>query len=392
MTVPAYDTDPYLSMLETEIVETADDGRRFVVLADTIFYPEGGGQPADHGRVGDVDVVDVQRVDGTIRHYVADEVAVGSVLARIDWERRFDHMQQHTGQHLLTAVAHDRFGWATTAFHLGETVCDIELDAPEITPDGLRALEEAVAAEIRAARPVRTTRVAHADYLDMEVRSRGLPAGHVGDVRLVEIEGIDVNTCGGTHCRSTAEVEGLKLLHTESLRGGTRLVWVAGGRVRHLLGAHHGRAAALRSLLGVSDDELVAGVEMRIDQLKSANRALRHTESAYAAALGAGMAATGGRVFTEHWSDRDLPFLQAVARAVCEEVDEAVCFFTAGEGEGYFLLTTGVSAELDVSTLGPRVADLLDGRGGGKGGTYQGRARRIDRRADAAALLPSAES
>lgn len=387
MSIPAYEREPYRTSLETELVDRGDDGRPYVVLADTVFYPEGGGQPADRGRLGDVDVIDVQRVDGVLRHYVRGSIGDGPVALELDWNRRFDHMQQHTGQHLLTAVADDRFGWSTTAFHLGERVCDIELDTPDLTHAQIQELEEAVAAEIRAARPVRGTRVTVEAYEEMNVRSRGLPSGHVGDVRLVEIEGVDLNTCGGTHCASTAELGSLKLLHTESMRGGTRLFYVAGRRARSLLGEYHDRSAALRGVLGVSDAELVEAAQGRLDQLKAANRAVRQAEGAYAAALGVNWASRDGSVFVEHWSDKELPFLQSVARALLEERPDAVCFFTAGEGEGAFVLSAGVASEADVPALGARVAEILSGRGGGKGQTYQGRASDLGRRHEAASVL-----
>ena len=114
-----------------------------------------------------------------------------TVTVELDWARRFDHMQQHTAQHLLTAVAADRFGWPTTAFHLGEHVSDVELDVAAIDEEQLRSLENAVAAEVRAARPVTARRVSRDEYERTDVRSRGLPAGHAGDVRLVEIDGVD---------------------------------------------------------------------------------------------------------------------------------------------------------------------------------------------------------
>jgi len=124
-------------------------------------------------------------------------------------------MQQHTAQHLLTAVAADQFGWQTTAFHLGAHVSDIEVDVKSIGKSELRLLEETVAVEVRAARRISARRVSPDEYEQMEVRSRGLPPGHSGDVRLIEIEGIDLNTCGGTHCVSTAEIEAIALLGTE---------------------------------------------------------------------------------------------------------------------------------------------------------------------------------
>jgi len=335
----AYERDPRLRSLETEVVSTgAEDGRPFVVLADTILFPEGGGQPADRGTVAGVAVVDVRKVHGEVRHLLAGPPPSGRVRVELDWARRFDHMQQHTAQHLLTAVADTRWGWPTTAFHLGERTSDVELDTPSLDGASLFELGEAVAAEIRAARAVTTRRVSPEEYARLEVRTRGLPEGHAGDVRLVEIEGIDLNTCGGTHVGSTAEIEALALLGTEGVRGGTRLFWVAGGRLRLLLEAHHRRNARLRELLGTSDDELVDRLAAKLDQLREAERALRGMEEELAVASAAALAA-------------------------------------------------GETAALDVVAAGRRVAELLDGRGGGSGRVFQGKARGLGRREEATRLL-----
>src|SRR5664279_1108977 len=144
---PAYEREPYRTALETSILEAGDDGGRpYAVLDDTIFYPEGGGQPGDHGLLNGIDVIDVQKTGGKLLHYLASPVAPGPARIQLDWVRRFDHMQQHTGQHLLSAVAQDRFSWQTTAFHLGPEVCDIELDARSLSVADREAREEAVAA------------------------------------------------------------------------------------------------------------------------------------------------------------------------------------------------------------------------------------------------------
>jgi Ser-tRNA(Ala) deacylase AlaX len=208
----SFEREPFRRELITEVVRAGtENGHPYVVLADTICYPEGGGQPADRGRIAGIEIADVRTVDGEVRHFLAGPPPAGQVTIELDWERRFDHMQQHTGQHLLTAIAHERFGWATTAFHLGANVSDVELDASSLAAEGLQALEEAVATEIRAGRTVIARRVSPEEYASLPVRTRGLPEGHQGAIRLVEIAGIDLNTCGGTHLRSTAEVEGLKL-------------------------------------------------------------------------------------------------------------------------------------------------------------------------------------
>lgn len=389
--IPAYEREPWLRRLETEVVVAGEDqSRPFVVLADTVFYPEGGGQPADGGTVGGIALLDVRREGGEIRHILARPAPSGRVTLELDWARRLDHMQQHTGQHLLTAVAERRFGWPTTAFHLGEKLSDIELGTPGLRAEDLTELEDAVAAEIRAARPVTARRVDAEEYAKLPVRSRGLPEGHTGSIRLVEIEGLDLNTCGGTHCRSTAEIEALKLLGTEPVRGGTRLFYAAGTRLRRLHAAHHERNAQLRELLHTSDDELVAGVAAKLQQLKDAQRAARELEEGLATASAEALVARHARVLAAHWPRRDLPFLQRVAREIDRLAPDRVVFLTCGEGEeGAFLVGAGERTTINVSAVGRRVAELLGGRGGGSGRIFQGKASQLSHREDAAKLLGS---
>jgi Ser-tRNA(Ala) deacylase AlaX len=389
MPIPAYEREPYLQSLETDVIRVGTErDRQFVILADTILYPEGGGQPADQGWVGKAAVEDVRKVDEEIRHYLAGPPPGGRVQVALDWVRRFDHMQQHTGQHLLTAVAEQRFGWHTTAFHLGEQVSDIELDTAKITPEQLVGLEEAIAAEIRAARPVTARRVSPEEYAMLPVRTRGLPEGHTGGIRLVEIAGIDLNTCGGTHVRSTAEIEALKLLGTEPMRGWTRLFYVAGGRLRRLLAAHHERAARLRQVVGAADEELAAGIQAKLDQLKEAQRAIRTLEEELAIEAARAMAAGAEKVASGHWSARDLPFLQRVAREMARLAPDRIALLTAGEGEqGAFVLCAGEGAAIDLAAAGRKVAEILAGRGGGSGRIFQGKATMLTRRADAVGHL-----
>jgi len=297
-------------------------------------------------------------------------------------------MQQHTGQHLLTAIAEQRYGWHTTAFHLGEQLSDIELDTPKITPEQLTELEETVAAEIRAARPVTARRVRPEDYAALPVRTRGLPEGLTGDIRLVEIAGIDLNTCGGTHVRSTAEIEALKLLGMEAMRGGTRLFYVAGVRLRRLLAAHHERSAKLRQLVGTSDEELPVGVSAKLEQLKDAQRAVRTLEEELAVESARTLALGPDPVLHAHWAQRDLSFLQRVARELVRLAPERIALLTAGdEGQGAFVLCAGERATIDIATAGRTLAEILGGRGGGSGRVFQGKAGALSHRTEALAHL-----
>ncbi|HSM52274.1 MAG TPA: alanyl-tRNA editing protein, partial [Thermoanaerobaculia bacterium] len=275
MSLPTYERDPYARELALEVRPATGDDGPGAWLVDTILFPGGGGQPADRGWLAGVEVVGVERGPEGFLHRLAAPVSPGPASLVLDWERRFDHMQQHTAQHLLTALAAERFGWPTTAFHLGPELSDIELDRPGLAPADLAALEEAAMAEVRSARRVTARRVPREEAERIPVRSRRLPEGLTGDLRLVEIEGIDLATCGGTHLASTAEIESLKLLATEPMRGGTRLFWIAGGRVRARLGRLEERVGALRRLFDSGEPELLEMAERKLADLAAAERLAR---------------------------------------------------------------------------------------------------------------------
>jgi alanyl-tRNA synthetase len=385
---PAYEREPYRTSLATTVLEAgASAGKPFAVLEDTILFPEGGGQPADRGTLNGVAVLDVQKRDGAIRHVLAAPVPPGPADLRLDWERRFDHMQQHTGQHLLSAVAQDRFRWETTAFHLGPEVSDVELAVTSLSADDLARLEEAVAAEIRAARPVVPRRVSLEEFRTLPVRTRGLPEGFSGDVRLVEISGVDLNTCGGTHLANTAEIEVVALLATESLRGGTRVFFAAGGRARRRLRHHEDRNAALRVALGAADDALVDAAKAKREQLSEAQKALRRAEDSLAEAAAEALLARDGRAVRAHFEGRDMAFVQTVARRFAEKAGARAALVTAtAGGQHAFALGAGEGFG-DVQALGREVAALLGGKGGGSGRVFQGKAPALDGADRAAARL-----
>jgi len=385
----AYEKDAYLSELKTEVIETGTEkGKDFAVLRDTVFYPEGGGQPCDQGWINEVAVSLVRQEKAKVRHYVEAPVPRGEATVKLDWARRYDHMQQHTAQHLLTALAQDRFGWQTKAFHLGNEVSDIELGVSQLSGEQLDFLEEAVAAEIRAARRVRSTRVTPGRLEKLKVRTRGLPAGHQGLIRLVEIEGIDVNTCGGTHVRSTAEIEAVKLLSTESMRGGTRLYFVAGRRVRKRLDEHETRNVDLRSLLGAPERDFAAAAKSRLDQIQELQRRERILRDELAEAASDALAHRPEDLLEAHFKSGDPAFLQSLAHKLQEKSRTKAALLTAGnEGDGFFVVVAGDRVGCDVQALGRQVAILLHGKGGGTGRIFQGRVHTLLKRKDALALF-----
>jgi alanyl-tRNA synthetase len=386
---PAFHRDPFLEELDTEVIDTGEEeGRAYAVLADTLFYPEGGGQPADHGQLNESLVIDVQKHGSRIRHYLDHPVQTGPAHLVLDWRRRWDHMQQHTAQHVLTAVALRDFEWRTTAFHLGPETSNIELDVEKLERRDLDQLEQAVADEIRADRRVTYKEAQVEDFDRLGVRSRRLPEGFAGTVRLVDIEGLDLNTCGGTHLRSTAEIGTLCLLGTETMRGGNRVFFVAGDRVRSRMAAHEARNQQLRSLLDTGDDELAEVVSLRIAREKDLARTARRLSEELAEAAALSLVTRPDPAVDAHWDERDMAFLQKVARTLAETCPAKAALLTAEPGDGaVFAVFAGGASGIDLAEIGPRIAETLGGRGGGRSPIFQGKAESLANRDEALRIL-----
>jgi alanyl-tRNA synthetase len=199
---------------------------------------------------------------------------------------------------------------------------------------------------------------------------------------------VDLNTCGGTHLHHTGEIEALKLLGTESIRGGTRLFYVAGGRARLRLGAHENRNAALRALLGAPDEDLVNALQIKLDQLLTLERRSRKLEEELAEYQAVALAARPEALVEAHLEHRDMAFLQKLARGVLA-IDPTKAMFLTAEtgGQGIFLLSAGEGSALDVPAAGKAVATILGAKGGGAGKTFQGKAPSLAACAEAVVKL-----
>ena len=199
MTERLYLKDSYLRSFRARVLEVRElDGRPAAILDRTAFYPEGGGQPGDRGTLGGVKVLDIQERGGAVLHVLDQALQPGEVAAEIDWTRRFDHMQQHHGQHLLSA-AFDKLGAPTVSFHLGERTCTIDLDAPPAQVDGARA--EAIANESIW----RDLAVVARDFTGEERAKLPLRKEPVKGDRVVLVDGVDASPCGGTHPARTVK-------------------------------------------------------------------------------------------------------------------------------------------------------------------------------------------
>lgn len=343
-------------------------GAWHVRTTPTVLYPEGGGQPADRGMLGGLPVLDVQRVEGEVVVTVPAPLHVGQAAeVVVDGARRFDLMQQHTGQHLLTAVLLHEHGIPTTSFHLDDDHAAIEL-ATDTVDDALRAAVSArVQAVIREARPV-TSRVVSRDALAQAgVRSRLLPQGVDGPLRVVSIDGLDDNTCGGTHVRHTGELQALHLLDVSRVgRRGVRLAFVVGGRVLAWADAARRREATLNALLRTHPGEHAEAVQRLVDTARAADREVRALWERVA--RGEAASRDAADVVDHREPGADLRVLQLFAATFTERFPRAVVVLSSVDA---FLVAGPPEV---VARVGPAIAAAVGTRGGGANGRYQGRA------------------
>ncbi len=253
-------------------VEDAGDGQRKVWLDRTLFYPESGGQPDDRGTLGGFKVTTVSEDDSGVCHLVQGALEVGDEInGHVDMARRFDHMQQHTGQHLLSRVFVSLGGLMTVGFHLGEKASTIDLSGAASDEMIAKAEREANAAVFQdleiGARVVTRDEYESAQESGDGVRSR-LPDG-VSSIRIVEIEETDSSTCCGTHCLSTGMIGIIKITGTEKVRGGTRIEFLCGGRALGDYGEKHGVLTAVGNEMSTDWRELGSITEKLVTENKS---------------------------------------------------------------------------------------------------------------------------
>jgi alanyl-tRNA synthetase len=219
-----YYTDPYLRTFEAQVVAAADEGRR-VYLDGTAFYPTSGGQPHDLGTLNGIAVLDVIDEGDQVAHLVAEPIQDTRVKGQIDWSRRYDHMQQHTGQHLLSAVFLELFSIPTLSFHMSDETSTVELGTKELEEQAISAVESRCGEYVSEARPVRIE-FGEAE----EVQGLRKASARTGTLRVIDIEGVDRSACGGTHLKSTADIGPIQLRKQERIRGNIRIEFLCGER------------------------------------------------------------------------------------------------------------------------------------------------------------------
>jgi alanyl-tRNA synthetase len=337
-----------------------------VVLDCTALYPTSGGQPNDLGKLGDANVLDVRDDEDDIVHVVDRQLPVGSVQGCVDWARRFDHMQQHTGQHLLSAMFQERFGRPTVSFHLGSDLCTIDLRGPEPTEEILEGAERAANQIISEDRPITVRYGAAEAFAKLGVRKE---VQRSGILRAIEIEGADLQPCGGTHVKSTAQIGIILVRRCTKMRQDWRVEFVCGRRAARV--ARHDFQLLYRTAeeLKCAPEDLPASAERAISERDSHFKNLksllqRLAESDAAAALNAARPeANGLRVIARSFDEASQPeYLSHFATQLAKS-ERTVALLSRSGGD--LIFAQHPTAGKDMNALLKQVLAEFAGKGGG---------------------------
>ncbi|HEU4939362.1 MAG TPA: DHHA1 domain-containing protein [Vicinamibacterales bacterium] len=374
MTERLYYADCYLTEFDAAVTRVLKhEGRPAVVLDRTAFYPTSGGQPFDIGRLGNARVVDVvESDDGDILHVIEGELAPGDVKGTIDWARRFEHMQQHTGQHVLSAAFERVAGARTESFHLGSSSSTIDLNRA-LTPADIERAEDEANRIIWENLPVAVRFASAEEAAALPLRKESM---RTGTLRLIEVPGFDLSACGGTHVARTGAIGMAVVASSERFRGGTRVEFLCGVRAARGYRLLRDAVAASVRLVSVLPGELPAGIERLHAEMKETRRTVKNLQTRLATFEGlalADRAETVGPVravitAVEGWDQNGL---KSLTTAITARPGHVAALVSAASPFAA-VIARAPDVTIDCALILKKLIERFGGKGGGRPDLAQG--------------------
>lgn len=360
-----YQDNPYQVEFKARIVEKAMRGQKPAVILDqTCFYPESGGQPQDKGWINDVKVVKVFEEGDRIIHVLENGIQAESIEGKINWETRFDHMQQHSGQHILSQCFHELLEAETLAFHLGEEFSTLEMGLRKVSDEDLERVE---------------SRANEIIYQDREVKIHSLPEDKVGSlplrrppkkkglIRVVEVSDFDYSACGGTHVRRTGEVGLIKILRWERIRENLRFEFICGRRAFQDYLMKNRILRELSNRLTVHEREVPSSVDRLFADLKSQKGVIKKMREKMAQYEAQEIIESAkGKILKKIFTEKTHEEMRFLALNIIRRGDFVVLFGLKGEERGHLTLACSEKLSMDMRELVPLVSPLINGKGGGR--------------------------
>lgn len=365
-----YEQDPYLTKFIGQVESCVESKKGYdVILHETAFYPEGGGQPYDIGTLGGAHVLEVHERDGRVVHTCDSPLEVGSqVEGQIDWARRFDLMQHHSGEHIVSGLAHQKWGCDNVGFHMGSDVITIDLNV-ELTQAQVQELEGEVNRYIWEDHPIVITYPTQEELSVLEYRSKKALTGRV---RIVSFPGADTCACCGTHVATSGQIGLVKLLSVQKFRDGVRIELVCGGRAVDYLNRAMEQNHRVSQLLSAKLFETSAAVQRLLDENAVLKSAVMTLQDEHFATLSGQYANVGDVLLFEDGLDAN--GLRRLCDSVLQSCGGRCACFSGTEEQGYKYAVGQRGG--DLRALNREMNQVLEGRGGGKPDFIQGSVHR----------------
>lgn len=374
MTERLYLNDSYISEFEAEIVSCVPyNGYYALILDKTAFYPEGGGQPSDRGYINEYEVLDVIEKDGQVLHIINHDISTKKVICRIDWNRRYDLMQQHSGQHILSHCFLELFEGNTDSFHLGASAVSIEIDIKEFNQDDCSKVEAMANEIIYSNLPIFSSIVQEEELKKLPLRKQ---PSVKENIRIVRIGDIDYSPCGGTHVMATGEVGIIKIVKWEKLKSSYRFHFLCGKRA--LMDYEH-KNLLIQSLcakLSVRDFDLEKAIERLMEENRTlnkeylnANKALLKYEAEELYNLSD--AVKGTRIVKSICYGRNFDEIKYIASEITAK-EKTIALLVAVNENAQIVFSRSSDIDVDMNVLLKSVLPIVNGKGGGSPKTALG--------------------
>ncbi|MEW5979849.1 MAG: alanyl-tRNA editing protein [Acidobacteriota bacterium] len=393
MTQRLYYFDSYLRQFTARVQHWSESpqGGADLVLDQTAFYPTSGGQPFDLGRIEGGEVMEVyENEEGAIVHRVDRPPSATQVRCEIDWPRRLDHMQQHTGQHILSQAFVRECQLNTVGFHMGKETSTIDLEAPNVTAQQLRQAEDLANAIVFENRSVKTRIVPAQDVPTLNLRKESL---REGPLRIVEVEDFDLSACGGTHVRQTGEIGAIVIRRTERINRQARVEFLCGRRAVAAHRADHDYLDAIAQKFSVGWYESLTRVEKQLEETKQLRKTLQEKNRILARLLGrelyeAAPAHEGWRLVTRCFEGEDADFLKLLVQSALSFGPAVILLGNRAE-QAQLVFAQTESIGFDLRQILSESCQLLGGKGGGTKTLVQGGGKEVGQLAAALDLAAS---
>ncbi len=377
-----YYIDAYTKDFTTKIIKQDYDkeDNLYVVLNETAFYPTGGGQPYDTGTLNGTLVTNVEEVNGEIRHFIAEQLETAEVEGKINWERRFDHMQQHAAQHILSAAFWDHFNIPTIGFHLGKETVTIDLETENLPAETIEKAVQIANNIVFENHPIRI------QWMNLE-EAKTLPLRKeptlTENIRVVIIENFDYNGCGGTHPRRTGEVGLIQVLNWERNKGGIRLTFIAGWRTLKLMGQQQQIMKDVSKQLNSSETDIPAKVAQLLISQKENEKAIQtmNEKLLFAEAnelLQQPAEIHAGFLISKVFINRTIQEVAKLSAIIIEQQEHAITYFVIeNDDKLQCILACGKTVTLDMNALLKDALPAIEGKGGGNKKSARGGGKAI---------------